>query len=509
MRKKVVKKKIAAKIPNSVKARIVELSLQNPEFGAKRLLPLLNSDNINVSASTVYNILRRNSLQTREKRLARLKEKTAKAAPASKKRPTRITPEAEKRIVEISLDNPDFGAGRLLPLLGKNGIRATASAIYRILKRNGLQNRDKRLARIEAQQAVENPPPETNEITPTPAAAVPITVEQPKSSPATIREKVPPARFPLVIKKTERSKSRKSWFLTLTNALLLAVFIYLGFYTVQNFHNNGLETEAIDALTPASVRIVVHPATAVPPIADYRIILERNLFNVSKRENPAPEKQIAIENITPAQKGLGIKLVGTVVADNAKISRAFIDSSRGEQETYREGGTVGEVRIKKILRNKVIISTSEGDRLLTVEIETTGKSQTTLTGTRQVIGSSTMGSQIPSSTHSSARTSSVRLDRQEVETSLGDIDQLLAELDISPYPNSVRPAGFRIDNISKDSIFRKIGLSSKDVIVGINDRKITSPEQAAEFLNTIAEGDEITIRAKRRLRTRRINVSIE
>jgi type II secretory pathway component PulC len=47
------------------------------------------------------------------------------------------------------------------------------------------------------------------------------------------------------------------------------------------------------------------------------------------------------------------------------------------------------------------------------------------------------------------------------------------------------------------------------VIVGINDQKITSPDQAAEFFATIADGDEVTIRARRRLRTRRINLTIE
>jgi type II secretory pathway component PulC len=54
-----------------------------------------------------------------------------------------------------------------------------------------------------------------------------------------------------------------------------------------------------------------------------------------------------------------------------------------------------------------------------------------------------------------------------------------------------------------------MGLSSRDVIVGINDQKITSPDQAAEFLQTLAEGDKVTIRARRRLRTRRIILNFE
>jgi PDZ domain-containing secreted protein len=54
-----------------------------------------------------------------------------------------------------------------------------------------------------------------------------------------------------------------------------------------------------------------------------------------------------------------------------------------------------------------------------------------------------------------------------------------------------------------------MGLSSRDVIVGVNDQNITSPDQAAEFLQTLAEGGEVTIRAKRRRRTRRIILNIK
>ena len=108
-----------------------------------------------------------------------------------------------------------------------------------------------------------------------------------------------------------------------------------------------------------------------------------------------------------------------------------------------------------------------------------------------------------------ARVRHISLDRQDVEDSLANIDQLLQELTLTPYMQFQKPAGFRISNLSRDSIFNKMGLSRKDVIVGINDQKITSPDQAAEFLQTLADGGEVTIRAKRRRRTRRIILNFE
>ncbi|MGW8223414.1 MAG: helix-turn-helix domain-containing protein, partial [Syntrophobacteria bacterium] len=57
-----------------------------------------------------------------------------------KKTPTEITEAVEARIVELSLENPDYGSQRLLPLLEQEGIFLTGSVVYTILERNNLQN---------------------------------------------------------------------------------------------------------------------------------------------------------------------------------------------------------------------------------------------------------------------------------------------------------------------------------------------------------------------------------
>lgn len=78
-------KKIAIRIPSAAKARIIQLSMQHPDSGPKRLLPLLHRENIKVSASSIYNVLKRHGLQNREKRYARIR--AALPAPESPDRP--------------------------------------------------------------------------------------------------------------------------------------------------------------------------------------------------------------------------------------------------------------------------------------------------------------------------------------------------------------------------------------------------------------------------------------
>jgi hypothetical protein len=67
MASKRTSKKVPTKIPHKTAQRIVAISLQNPDYGARRLVPLLKKKRISVSATTIYSILRRNGLQTRAK----------------------------------------------------------------------------------------------------------------------------------------------------------------------------------------------------------------------------------------------------------------------------------------------------------------------------------------------------------------------------------------------------------------------------------------------------------
>jgi type II secretory pathway component PulC len=108
-----------------------------------------------------------------------------------------------------------------------------------------------------------------------------------------------------------------------------------------------------------------------------------------------------------------------------------------------------------------------------------------------------------------ARTSSIRLKRDELVGSFADIDGLMEQMKITAYKSGDEAAGFRLGSITRDSVLRKMGLRSRDVIVGIDEETITSPDQAADFFKRLADGGEVTIKLKRRRRTRQIKLNIE
>jgi type II secretion system protein C len=539
-------KRTLPRITDEVAGHICEISLQNPDLGAKRLAPLLKEHGISVSASAVYRILKHYQLQTLAKRYAKVAKITSEPVIIPKTFPEKIPPEVEDRISEISLQNPECGSRRLIPLLQQEEIFVSASAVYRILKRNNLENLQKRLLKREALQAPETPPEpeiegpqpiaEAAEIEPTtavdqgpepvfePAVTVPIPPVDKAPAPAEEPEPTPEPAVAEAVKaaapaKSERSPVRKApvktirkrshWVFYPLYLLLFLLIGYLGLHAVQSIQYARLDTEAMQIDASVAVGVAAKTVTAAQPLDGYRQIWERNLFNTGSVKEPDPAEKIALARLAPAKKGLGLELVGTVVADNPKMSRAIIDNrSIRKQEAYREGETAGKVRIKRILRNNVVITTDKGDELLTVEIKESGRSAPS-TQTQQIGSQSSSTQQATGTRQQSARTSSIRLKRDEVAASLADIDGLMEKMKIAPYKSGDQAAGFRLGSITRDSVLRQMGLRSRDVIVGLDDETITSPDQAPDFFKKLADGGEVTIKLKRRRRTRQIKLNIE
>jgi type II secretion system protein C len=518
-------KKPLAQISPEIEEQIVGISLQNPDFGAKRLLPLLQESGIDASTSKVYSILKRRGLQTRKLRLARLDELGSKEdAPAPEKAPAELTPEIEERIVEVSLQNPESGTRQLAGLLAEEGISISSSAIYSLLKRHGLQTLDLRRSRIDLERLTDGAPTDFET-----EASYAVPIPKGPDEPGDIQEgtgAIPVTRPVMPVPSVAvKSPRRARWFFYLADVLLLALvgyLGYLGYHTLLNFKQSRIQPEAVAAVKPEPVQRTVQPPKAVDPLKGYQKIWERNLFNIQEEPPAAAKTEVPIETIAPAEKNIGLKLVGTIVANDAHFSRAIVHVTKTrEQGAYRQGDQAGKAKIKKILRNKVVITTDKGDQLLTIDDEDFGKgrkfaskqqgasrrltpAQSDAEGMRFDIS----GARLP---RRSGR--SIKLKHEEVAASLADTDGLLQELTISPFMQDEQPAGFIISRIPRGSILTKMGLRNGYVVTQLNDQEITSPDQAAEFFKTLAQGGEVSIQVSRsrgtRRRARQINLNIQ
>jgi type II secretion system protein C len=492
-------KKAASGISKQVEDRIVELSLQNPEFGARRLLSLLKKEKTGISSSQVYGVLKRNGLQNRELRLAKLDEPHSKKdLSAPEKTPVELTPETEERIVEISLENPDFGARRLAGVLAGEGIIISSSAVYTLLKRHGLQNRSLRLQRIELERLTDTPEPVVE------TAAL---YEIPMPAPAKVPQRIPQDtgrawETPPAVSAAQApvtSTHRARWLFFLGNILLLALIGYLGYQAVLKFQQARMAPVTFTTVEAAPVRVAVQQEPEVQPLKAYSKIWERNLFNTAEENSAAPKTEIPVDNIAPAKKDIGLKLMGTAVADDPAMSMAIIHNhSDSEQKIYYEGDKAGEVWIKKILRDKVIITTDQGDALLDANAEDSGKGSKTASPAQQTTaerGPSAGGESLGSPPEVSA-------------ASFADIDALMAQVHISPFLHNDQAVGIRLTGITSRSPLKKLRLRNGDVITGVNGERITDPAEANRFFEKLAEGGDITLQVIRRRRPKLIHLNI-
>lgn len=248
-----------------------------------------------------------------------------------------------------------------------------------------------------------------------------------------------------------------------------------------------------------AIKLSEKVAARVKPLQDYAIITERNLFGGSSQGlSEAQAEKIDIDEMPAAVKSLGLKLVGTVVASESADSSAIIeDLSTRKQEVYREGDEVKNTLIKRILRHNVVINTGGRDEVLSmVPDESTGKSAPP--------ARPTPGRPTPPS-----ETSSIQLDREELESQMADLNELMQQVRIRPFMEGKNPAGFLVSNIKPGSLFSKMGLRNGDVIQGVNGATITTPDQAIELYESLMEGGAIDLDIKRGRRTQKLRYAVE
>ena len=257
-------------------------------------------------------------------------------------------------------------------------------------------------------------------------------------------------------------------------------FLYLLVLPIFDAHFRGGPT-----LPPKNTSLAVVKPVAERPsstLAGYRAIWERNIFGTGKGEIPA--KEPAVPETRLADASIGLRLVGTVVIENSGNSLAIIDHEQtAQQEACWEGSRLGQVLIKKIFRDRVIIDSGEGDMILSMEPRRGG--ETMLANGPHVTGNFENPPQL------------ARLDRKQVAAVLPDYMSLVRTVRIRPHLEAGRPGGILIYNIDPDGLFGKMGLQDGDVIKAVNGEEMTVPLDAVEFYNRLKQGGRVTLAVQR------------
>jgi len=158
---------------------------------------------------------------------------------------------------------------------------------------------------------------------------------------------------------------REIWGFHAINAALICLLIYFGWLSASRLlDHHQPEGDFDSAATVQSAPGSGEAQDKPPPLEEYHVVWDRNLFDVSRTAEAAVKREkIDVDKIAVVGKDVGLKLIGTVVANDPKLNYAIIDvGATHDQGIFREKDRVDKAVIKVILRNNVIIETADGHR---------------------------------------------------------------------------------------------------------------------------------------------------
>ncbi|MDM8523389.1 type II secretion system protein GspC [Desulfococcaceae bacterium HSG8] len=295
-------------------------------------------------------------------------------------------------------------------------------------------------------------------------------------------------------------------YFTILNLLLIAAGIYFGvkaFYRTATIRlDHGPLAKGNSELSSSSEDEIRQPLT------HYQPIIERNIFDTKNEEEEEKKPEVKGDDKKELEETkLKLKLWGTVSGDTKKAYAVIEDTKEKKQNLYREGDTVQNATIKKILREQLVLSVNGKDEILKMEEKKSaggGRERGDRARERPAVKTSSAS---PSSEGEASQ--KVSLKRSEIDEAVGDINNLMKQARLRPHFKNGKPDGITITRIRPNSIFRKLRLRSGDILTGINGNEIESVDDALGFYNNLKSSSEVAVQIKRRGQLKNIDYAID
>lgn len=285
------------------------------------------------------------------------------------------------------------------------------------------------------------------------------------------------------------------------NIVFLTIAVYFAVAVGYSFLQVKLSTPI--SVMPGTAAASIATTPQKQPITFYQAVVDRNLFHTkADAEKTAEEKKdVAIETLEKTE--LRLKLWGTV-ATAGEGAYAVIESEKErKQNLYRVGDTVETATVKLILREKIIITVEGKDEILEIEKPVAAPPGAQPSKLAAIAPSD---ARTPFSDALSKRR--ITITRQQVESAMSNIGQLMGEAKIEPNLTEGNPDGLLITNVKPNSMFRRMGLRNGDVIIGVDGRPIQSVEDALKLYENLKTSDSASIEIRRRNRQQTIEYKI-
>lgn len=270
-----------------------------------------------------------------------------------------------------------------------------------------------------------------------------------------------------------------SRYYTLINLFVLSVVIYCGVDIFYTFAGSKFTEVKVERVTSEHIEKTTRPGKR-PSFDHYTSAINRDLFGVVE-DSLDKSGDLKMEDLEPT--ALNISLLGTVSGDRDSAVAVIQEKAKRTQALYKEGDTIQNATISKILRGKVILRVGDKNQILTMEEKSTSStSRTRRTPVR--------ARPVPGST--------ITLDRDMVAKSLGNIGDLLSQVRVRPHYKNGKADGLMLSQVKPNTIFTKLGLRNGDIIQSVDGEQIESPDEIMDFYEDLKSGSSVSLEIMRR-----------
>lgn len=240
---------------------------------------------------------------------------------------------------------------------------------------------------------------------------------------------------------------------------------------------------------------------SLKPKDQYDLIARRNIFSMGE----SPKKTVVPEAPKgPVETPLNLKLKGTAISPGGLALAMIEDPSQRREDLYIVGDKIQDAQITRILPNQVILQRSGREESLSLFSEAHskggGKPPQPASQVQPPRPGSASQAKPPGGPASEATSS--RGAQQAVQT-------LMAKLRLRPHFAEGKPSGFVVGDVPQGSVFQAAGLRVGDIVVGINDEEVRTPNQLLKAYKEVSQAGELWLEVLRDGQEETIEVEVE
>ncbi|MCD6586679.1 MAG: PDZ domain-containing protein [Desulfobacteraceae bacterium] len=241
----------------------------------------------------------------------------------------------------------------------------------------------------------------------------------------------------------------------------------------------------------------------IKKMSDYQSITHRDLFKT--KDDVKSEKLTSdIELDKLQQTSLNLKLFGTITGGRSDQDYAVIeDTQKRKQGLYKKGDAIQNAEIKRVLRKKVVLNVNGKDEILLMEEDKSKQTQKRKKPFSRIDAESPLGDERFDTSET------LSIDREKINRSLKNINQLMSQVKIRPHFKDGKPDGLLLSHVKHNSIFKDMGLQNGDIVKGVNGKEIQSVDDALKFYDNLKSSASVELQIERKGQQSTINYQIK